>query len=209
MPGTSASGGRNRKSQRDHALAGTGRKDRGTASTPAAADAPDPPPGRPTRPSGVRGHALVEWTRMVDRLEANRTLATVDDAALYQYCCLFAETEAILASKRENAVLAKKLLAAIARIETRLTEIAAADRVAEAITVVDVGDLSAAIAQIVKLKALDVKHTTQLRQGHMAIRQYLVEFGMTPAARSRVKAPAAPAAADPFGEFDDATSPAH
>jgi hypothetical protein len=37
----------------------------------------------------------------------------------------------------------------------------------------------------------------------MALRQYLVEFGMTPAARSRVKVPDAPAAADPFAEFDE------
>ena len=144
---------------------------------------------------------------MVDRLEAAKTLATIDDAALYQYCCLFAETEGILESRRTNAALVTKLLTAVARMEAHLKEIAAADRVAESVTVVDVGDLTAAIAQIVKLKALDVKHTTQLRQGHMAIRQYLVEFGMTPAARSRVKVPETPTPADPFAEFDGPTTP--
>jgi len=205
MPGTSNSGGRNAKSKAQHALAGTGRKDRGTQKTSITADPPDPPTGRPAKPSRLGGHALAEWNRMVGRLEASQTLSTVDDAALYQYCCLFAETEGILASRRDNAALAKTLRAAIARMEQHLKEIAAADRVAESVTVVDVGDLTAAIAQIVKLKQLDVKHTTQLRQGHMAIRQYLVEFGMTPAARSRVKVPSTPELVDPFAEFDEDT----
>jgi phage terminase small subunit len=203
MPGTASSGGRNKKSARAHALAGTGRKDRGTTAA-TSADAPDPPKGRPARPSALRGHALAEWTRMVDRLEASQTLATVDDAALYQYVCLFAETEGILTARRENAALVKTLIAAIARFEARLREIAAADRQAESVTVIDGGlDLAAAIAQIVQLKKLDTKYTTQLRQGHMALRQYLVEFGMTPAARSRVKVPQTPAPEDPFLEFDD------
>jgi phage terminase small subunit len=200
MPGTASSGGGNRKSAAQHRLEGTYQKSRDTG-----AAAPDPPTGRPTRPSGLRGHALAEWNRMVNRLEASKTLSTVDDAALYQHVCLFAETEWILTSRRENAALVKKLLASIARIEQALEAIAAADRQAESVTVVDVGDLTAAIAQIVKVKQLDVKHTTQLRQGHMAIRQYLVEFGMTPAARSRVKVatPATADPADPFAEFDD------
>jgi hypothetical protein len=41
------------------------------------------------------------------------------------------------------------------------------------------------------------KATRDLRQGHMAIRQYLVEFGMTPSARTRVKLPPAAPAVDP------------
>jgi P27 family predicted phage terminase small subunit len=181
MPGTSHSGGRNRKSQRQHALAGTGRKDRGTAKTATAIDAPDPPKGRPRPPRDLDGHALAEWTRMVDRLEAAQTLSTIDDAALYQYCCLFAETEGILDTRRTNAQLVTRLLTAVDTLDDDA-------RVQ-------------AIAQIVQLKRLDAKYTTHLRQGHMALRQYLVEFGMTPAARSRVKVPETPPA-DPFAEFD-------
>lgn len=179
MPGTSSSGGRNRKSQAEHALAGTGRNDRGTATS---IDAPDAPKGRPARPIGLRGHALTEWTRMVDRLEAAGTLSTVDDAALYQYCCLFAETEGILTSRRTNAALVQRLKQAIRKLRGEA--------------------MVAAITQIVQLKKLEAKHTAQLRQGHMAVRQYLVEFGMTPAARSRVKVTDAPAQVDPFAEFD-------
>lgn len=194
MPGTANSGGRNKKSQAEHALAGTGRKDRGTSSTSPAVIVPDPPKGRPTPPSGLRGHALAEWLRMVDRLEQNKTLSLVDDAALYQYCCLFAETEGITDKRRTTAALVKTLQAAIARLVA-----VAADRDPEAALI----DVTAASVAIATLEGQDVKRTTQLRQGHMALRQYLVEFGMTPAARSRVKVPDTPDATDPFAEFDD------
>lgn len=205
MPGTASSGGRNRKSARQHRLEGTYQKTRHAA---AATDAP--PDRRPTRPSKLRGQALAEWNRMVLRLEVTHTLATVDDAALYQYCCLFAETEGIIVAKRENAALAKTLLKAVAEMHAQLNRIAAADRATESTTIVDVGDLTAVVAQITALKKLDQKATTQLRQGHIAIRSYLVEFGMTPAARSRVKTPP-PEATDPFAEFDDpaAEGPTH
>jgi hypothetical protein len=133
---------------------------------------------------------------MVDRLEASKTLSTVDDAALYQYCCLFAETEGILEARRQNAALVKTLLTAIARLK-------AAAAHGEAGTDEIVVDLSDTLAQIVKLRQLDAQYTTQLRQGHMAVRQYLVEFGMTPAARARVKSSATPEPEDPFHEFDD------
>ncbi len=45
----------------------------------------------------------------------------------------------------------------------------------------------------------------QLRAYDQALRVYLVEFGMTPAARSRVRVPQATAETDPFAEFDDTT----
>lgn len=120
---------------------------------------------------------------MVNRLEAAKILSVVDDAALYQYCCLYAETEGIRASRMTNARLLAKLEAALERVrhEDQIAAVASA-----------IGDL----------QRVDAKHLQQLRQGHMAIRQYLVEFGMTPAARSRVRATDAPAPEDPFAEFD-------
>ena len=36
----------------------------------------------------------------------------------------------------------------------------------------------------------------------MAIRTYLVEFGLTPASRGRVKLPEQPPEDDPFAQFD-------
>jgi P27 family predicted phage terminase small subunit len=178
MAGTANSGGRNKKSQAEHALDGTARKDRPSEL------APEPPPGRPPMPAGLSGAAHAEWDRMVARLELSKTLTLVDDAALYQYCCLFGETEGILDGRRANTVLIDLLQAAIVGRD-------------------DDVDVAAAIKEIVKLKQLDTKHTTQLRQGHMAVRAYLVEFGMTPSARSRVKLPPAPVAVDPMAEFEE------
>jgi phage terminase small subunit len=190
MPGTARSGGRNKKSRAAHALAGTGRKDRGTAkaSTPTSADA-TLPAGRPPIPIGLIGPALEEWTRMVGRLETAKTLSTVDDAALYQYCTLFAETEAIVVAHRTSVALVVKLEAALEKLD--------GDRLVDA------------IAQIVQLKKLEAKYPSLLRAGHMAIRQYLVELGMTPAARERVTVPPAPAPDDPFAEFDAPSKAKH
>lgn len=178
MPGTASSGGRNRKSHNEHELAGTLRADRHGAED----FMPDPPKGRPTQPDGMTGHARAEWDRMVDRLEQSKTLSLVDDAALYQYCSLFGETEDVQDARHESQALVILLQAAVTRHEE-----------------VDV-------AQIVKLRQLDMKYTTQLRQGRMALRAYLVEFGMTPSAGARVKVSAPPAATDPMAEFDEPTS---
>ena len=150
MPGTSNSGGRNRKSQREHALGGTGRKGRGT-SIETAIDAPDPPKGRPIPPKTLTGEARVEWDRMVVRLKASKTLlSVVDDAVLYRYCQLHARAE---------------------RLEREIANLP------DAFYIDHVGNpkVHPAFAQI---RAYD-----------QALRGYLVEFGMTPAARSRVKVP--------------------
>lgn len=176
MSGTASSGGRNKISRADHELAGTLRKDRHGAAG-GGEEPPDPPKGRPPTPPELAGHAREEWHRMIDRLEASRTLSLVDDAALYQYCCLFGETEDLQDSHRENAALV-----AILRATTLSDEV---------------------FAQLVTVKQMDAKLTTQLRQGHMAVRSYLVEFGMTPSARARVKVPPAPVADDPMAEFDE------
>ena len=129
---------------------------------------------------------------MVSRLEAAKTLSIVDDAALFQYCCLFAETEAIGVAHRTNVALVDKLQAAIDKLR-------------------DGEQIVRAIESIVQLKKLEVKSTAQLRQGHMAVRQYLVELGMTPAARSRVKVPDNTPAepTDPFAEFDSPAGSKH
>jgi P27 family predicted phage terminase small subunit len=170
VPGTSNSGGRNRKSRRDHTLAGTGRKDRGTAKSAAATDAPDPPKGRPPPPKTLKGEALAEWDRMVDRLDVSKTLSIVDDAVLYRYCQLHARAD---------------------RLERQIA------RLKSAFYVDHVGNPKVHPA------------FAQLRAYDQALRGYLVEFGMTPAARSRVKVPETPAPVDPFAEFNAPKDVAH
>lgn len=168
MPGTANSGGRNAKSREQHALAGTGRKDRGTATTSTSADAPDPPKGVPPTPTNLRGAALAEWHRMVARLDVSKTLSLVDDAVLYRYCQLHARAE---------------------RLERHVK------RLRSAFYKNHLGN--------------PVVHPgfAQLRAYDQALRGYLVEFGMTPAARSRVKVADAPDPVDPWAEFDGDPKP--
>jgi P27 family predicted phage terminase small subunit len=195
MAGTASSGGRNKKSAEEHALDGTARKDRPSEL------APEPPKGRPAVPNGLSGYALAEWDRMVARLELSKTLTLVDDAALYQYVCLFGETEDTQDLRRETAALVVTLQTAVAREATRIGNVAepVADDVIEV-----VGD---AVAQMLRLQQLIAKQTTQLRQGHMAIRQYLVEFGMTPAARTRVSPGRRESDRTPVNPLDRFTQP--
>lgn len=121
------SGGRGAKPTQDHQRRGTYREDRH-----GGFESPDPPKGAPIPPKPLEGDAKAEWDRVCEDLEACKTLASVDRSALYQYCCLFAETEALAAKKDINLYVA-------------------------------------------------------IRQNRMAMRTYLVEFGLTPASRSRVK----------------------
>jgi phage terminase small subunit len=166
MAGNRNSGGQNRKATALHLLQGTHRRDRhGDRPTP------DPPSGTPDKPATLTGDAAAEWDRMVHRLEVAQTLTAIDDGALYQYCLLFAETETLRVEGARLMTLCTTLRRQLKKVE---------------------GDaLVALVGQIVALEQLRARTLVQLRQGHMAIRQYLVEFGMTPSARTRVKALAA------------------
>lgn len=167
MPGTRASGGRNRKSRQLHVLQGTFQPARSTG------DAPKVPVGTPDA-RDLTGEARAEWDRMIVRLEAVGTLSTVDDAALRRYVLLHAQTEGIEAEHRRLARLSATLTKEARRLEGV--------------------ELVTAIGEIVALEKLQARLLPQLRQGSMALRQWLVELGMTPSARTRVKA-SSPAAA--------------
>jgi P27 family predicted phage terminase small subunit len=176
MPGTANSGGRNAKGVQSHVLAGTFRRDRHADHT-----TPEPPVGTPRSPRPLQGHAKAEWTRMIRRLEHSHTLSIVDDAALYQYVQLHAETEAVQADNASTRKLSETLMLAVAKLEG--------------------AELASAVGEIVKLRQVLAKQTTQLRQQRMALRQYLVEFGMTPSARGRVKVPKAAAPKSKVDQF--------
>ena len=188
MPGVKGlSGGRNAKTREQLERDGTFRKDRhGDLRNPA------PPIGRPDPPKELTGEALAEWERMIARCELDGTLSKVDDAALYQYCCLFAETEAIAVTKQELADSARILQENF-------------DRQGD----VDFSDLLAAAQEITKLRQLEARYTSQIRQGRMSIKAYLVEFGKTPAARSRVKLPEQPPVEDDFDKRQKASTAPH
>jgi P27 family predicted phage terminase small subunit len=163
VAGNKNSGGRNKKSTQLHILQGTFRKDRH-----AGDETPAPPVGVPEPPGKLSKVAGAEWDRMVERLQKNRALTIVDDAVLYQYACLFAQVEEQKGATASLRKLSNDLKARAADLDGEL--------------------LVEAISKIVTLQHLITRNVTQLRQGHMALRQYLVEFGMTPSARTRVKA---------------------
>lgn len=166
-------GGNRQKSRQQHELDGTFRHDRH-----GALRSPEPTAGRPDPPEVLSEGAQKAWDDMVAAFEDMGMLYRVDAAALFQYARLYAETEAVAVQQAETEATVKIL-------EENLGDVAPEDKVQ-------------LFTQIAMLRKLIAKATDQLRQGRMALRQYLVEFGMTPAARGRVKLPAAAEVEDDF-----------
>lgn len=181
MPGTASSGGygNRRKSLKQHELDGTLRKDR-------HADLKNPIPtgGRPEMPEGLEPLAEKEWHRLIWAFEDMGMLHRVDAFSLENYAKLYAETEAVAVQQAEAA-------ASVQILEQNLPGIEASD-------------LVQVYGQIVILRKLISKCTDQLRQGRMAMRQYLVEFGLTPASRGRIKLPVESEPVDEFTAFQQA-----
>lgn len=173
--GTHASG-RRRKTREDLERAGTFRKDRhGELRNP------EPTVGKPESPVELEGIALAEWERMLWAFEDMGMLHRVDAFAVYQYCQLYAETERVAQQQNE--------------CQGSLTVLE------ENIKAIEPSDLVQLFGQIVILRKLVAKCTDQLRQGRMAIRQYLVEFGLTPASRGRIKLPSQGEQVDDFTRY--------
>ena len=162
MAGTANSGGRNAKSPAEHRTIGTFQPSRHEGF-----ETPDPPKGQPVPPRPLSSLEKAEWNRMVLRMEDSKTSSRVDDAVLYQYVQLFGEGEALRAANLETRRLSKALKKAARKLEGK--------------------ELVQAIQAIVSLEFLSAKNEVACRQNHLAIKQYLVELGMTPSARTRVK----------------------
>lgn len=156
------SGGHNAKTPDQHRTDGTYRPDRHGES-----EGPEPPQGLPKPPKALSKGAKAEWDRMVKRLETSRTVSVVDDAALYQYVNLFEETEVV----KSEAIEARKLSKQLKRAAQKL----------------DGQQLVDAIDRIVELHKMVAGYAQRLRMQRTALRTYLVEFGMTPASRGRVR----------------------
>lgn len=165
------SGGHNKKSVELHLLRGTFRKDRHGARPDGAdlsaksslAAKSETPSVKPTPRKPLKGEAKDEWDRVVADLEEVGGLALIDGGRLYQYVNLFAEVEGIYESAETTQALIKKARKALNGLEGM--------------------DLLQAVEQVVKLQQLAVRQTNQLRQGRMAVRQYLNDLGLTPVAR--------------------------
>ena len=128
---------------------------------------PLPVPGLPKPPGKLGKLARKEWKRMLELLDETRTLSREIASALYQYCQLFEESEHIATQRIDRRQT-------IERLEATLPQLTGES-------------LVQAIGDITKMAQLDAKDATQIRQYRLALRTYLVEFGFTPVARSRVK----------------------
>jgi len=156
------SGGHNAKSIEQLEIEGTF-----DPSRHAGIDNPLPVPGLPKAPGPLGPLARKEWKRTIALLDEARTLSREIASALYQYCQLFEESEHIATQRIERR-------RTIERLEATLPQLTGES-------------LVQAIGDITKMAQLDAKDATQIRQYRLALRTYLVEFGLTPAARSRVK----------------------
>jgi P27 family predicted phage terminase small subunit len=133
----------------------------------AGIDNPLPVPGLPKPPGKLGKLARKEWKRMVELLDENRTLSREIASAMYQYCQLFEESEHIATQRIDRRQTIERLEATLPQLAGEI--------------------LVQAIGDITKMAQLDAKDATQIRQYRLALRTYLVEFGLTPVARSRVK----------------------
>lgn len=146
---------------------------------------PEPEEGQPEIPDGLDDRGAEEWARMLARLSSMKAMWKVDDAAIYQYCQLFSETERIKVQQAGAE-------AAVAILEQNIGDVKGEE-------------LVHLFSEIVTLRKLIAKCTDQLRSGRTAIRQFLVEFALTPASRGRVKLNAGSKAKDDaFADFQGA-----
>ncbi len=147
-------------------MRGTARPDRH-----AGHDAPDQILGDPSQPLELAGLALGEWQRMVERLTLTGAIERVSDAAIYQCALLFGQIEETRQRYEDDQRLDRELTAQLKTPDLETEQYLAI-----------LGPLNDTRKRLLSA-------TTTLRQGHMAMRQYLTEFGLTPASRARVKLP--------------------
>jgi P27 family predicted phage terminase small subunit len=162
--GNANSGGALRKSPTQHKASGTYQPVRHAGYQWVTA-----PDGRPVKPGLLEGEALKEWRRMVRRLDMLKVLSVVDDAAIFQYARLWGEVEELAVAKSETT-------AAIKILEQNIGTITK-------------DDLLPFFQELTKLRQIEQRYLSHILSRRMAIRQFLVEFGMTPSARGRIKLP--------------------
>lgn len=162
MAGSPGRSGRRAKPAAAHILRGTFRPDRhGDDATP------EPPIGAPKPLKPLSGDAKAEWNRMVESLGLTKTLSTVDRHVLFQYCEMFGETEELKASYWRLRKASSQMLKAAKGLESN--------------------DLVKALSEITKIEHEIGRLTVKLRQNRLGLKGLLVEFGLTPSARTRVK----------------------
>lgn len=178
MPGTAASGGRRTaaKSRAELERAGTFRKDRhGDLRNP------EPTSGQPEVPAELDEVGQKAWDWLLWAFEDMGMLAKVDAHTMFAYCQVWSKT--LMVDQRQV-----EMLDGVRILRENVPDVRKDDP----------QGLIQLYQEIVTLEKLISKCTDQSRAGWMAIRQYLVEFGLTPASRGRIKLPAKTEEADAF-----------
>jgi phage terminase small subunit len=142
---------------------------------------PTAPAGHPIPPPDLGPLARRAWEEVITACDTLRITSAVDSACLYQYAQLWAETE-------ETALARTDLLRSIATLETSVMKLTGSKRLA-------------AITLLVQFRKLERKCIDQLRQGRTCLKQFLLEFGLTPAARNRIHVPTTEEPEDAFAAF--------
>jgi phage terminase small subunit len=159
-------GGQNALSPKLLRMRGTARPDRH-----GGYEAPETIQGDPQAPNELTGEAKAEWDRMVVRLTLTGAIELVSDKLIYHCALLTAEIEGTRARYEDDA-----------RLDARLTALLNQPDLETAQMLEILGPLNDCRKRLLSA-------STTLRQGHMAMRQFLTEFGLTPASRGRVKLP--------------------
>lgn len=130
-----------------------------------------PKEGKVTCPSWLSEQGKTEWRRITPELKRLHLLTVVDRAALAAYCQAYAELEE-----------ATELLNKEGRI----------------ITVPIMGNVDKEWVQVGEKKVAHPANRLQ-RDGFARVKQFLAEFGLTPASRARLEGPVDNSTeADPF-----------
>lgn len=203
MPGRPGrSGGRNRKTAERHLADGTFQPARHGKRPPVGDAAPAPAPRAvatvPTAPSFLRGHALQEWRRVVRLLGAKHLLELVDRAALTAYCLAWQElleaAAAIAAHLAGWQELLKDPEAARSEALRRCTVVEPSAELLQAIAAGvhrEAAEFVAAGGRLGRNRFGETVAYPGVRIAAAAekrVREFCVEFGLTPLARNRVQA---------------------
>ena len=130
---------------------------------------PQPKRGRPTCPEFLTAEAKHEWGRIIVELDELGILTLVDRGALAAYCQAWARyREAEITISKEGSTFPVR----------------------------EILRLSSGEEEIVTLNIKPHPAVAISQKERQSMKQYLIEFGLTPASRTRIKTPEKPAADD-------------
>lgn len=149
---------------------------------------PQPDPGEPQMPAGLSPMAQQEWARVVPELLRLEVLSKIDGKALAAYCMAYSrwmQAEADIA--KYGLIIEEPVIDAKTGDQRRIGEILSIDADGNAVRLGD------PLFQLKRNPAISVSHDAM-----KLMKSFLVEFGMTPAARTRLRVEKSEKSEDPL-----------